>query len=53
VTTQIYLHALTELEMETRMALVPDDWEDPRDSPAATLADDTTAPGVSDAEDIS
>lgn len=31
-TTQIYLHALEELEMETRMALIPDDlWEDPRD----------------------
>ncbi|MGW6374810.1 hypothetical protein ACWFRB_01935 [Rhodococcus sp. NPDC055112] len=29
-TTQIYLHALAELEMETRMALVPDDWSDPR-----------------------
>ncbi|WP_083266539.1 tyrosine-type recombinase/integrase [Arthrobacter sp. U41] len=31
-TTQIYLHALEELEMETRMALISDDlWEDPRD----------------------
>lgn len=30
-TTQIYLHALEELEMETRMALVSDVWEDPRD----------------------
>lgn len=31
-TTQVYLHALEELEMETRMALVPHDlWEDPRD----------------------
>ncbi|WP_197672116.1 hypothetical protein [Alloactinosynnema sp. L-07] len=29
VTTQIYLHALEELEMETRMALVPDGWDDP------------------------
>lgn len=29
VTTQIYLHALAELEMETRMGLVPDGWEDP------------------------
>jgi integrase len=36
VTTLIYLHALQELEMETRMALVPDAWEDPRD----------TAPGL-------
>lgn len=32
VTTPIYLHALAELEMQTRMALVPDDWDDPRDS---------------------
>jgi site-specific recombinase XerD len=30
VTTQVYLHALAELEMETRMMLVPDNWEDPR-----------------------
>ncbi len=29
VTTQIYLHALAELEMHTRMALVPDGWDDP------------------------
>ena len=28
-TTMIYLHALAELEMETRMALVPDSWEHP------------------------
>lgn len=26
-TTQIYLHTLQELEMETRMALIPDGWE--------------------------
>ena len=32
VTTQIYLHALAELEMGTRMMLVPGDWEDPRDT---------------------
>ena len=32
VTTQVYLHALAELEMATRMALVPDGWEDPRDT---------------------
>jgi hypothetical protein len=32
VTTQIYLHALAELEMETRVILVPDEWEDPRDT---------------------
>lgn len=29
VTTQVYLHALAELEMETRMGLVPDGWETP------------------------
>lgn len=29
VTTQIYLHALGELEMETRAALVPSGWDDP------------------------
>src|SRR3989442_700853 len=28
-TTMVYLHALAELEMHTRMALVPDGWEDP------------------------
>jgi len=27
--TLIYLHALQELEMRTRMTLVPDEWEDP------------------------
>ncbi|MFE0207358.1 tyrosine-type recombinase/integrase [Streptomyces sp. NPDC058985] len=37
LTTLIYLHALQELEMETRMALVPDAWEDPRDTPLAQL----------------
>jgi hypothetical protein len=26
-TTQIYMHTLNELEMETRMMLVPDGWE--------------------------
>lgn len=26
-TTQIYLHTLQELEMQTRMALVPDEWD--------------------------
>jgi integrase len=40
ITTQIYLHALAELEMETRMMLVPDEWEDPRDSPIDALQDD-------------
>lgn len=29
-TTQIYLHALEELELETRLALIPDEWDDPR-----------------------
>ncbi|WP_329160517.1 site-specific integrase [Streptomyces sp. NBC_01717] len=42
VTTLIYLHALQELEMETRMALVPDTWEDPRDTPLSELAGDGT-----------
>lgn len=28
-TTQIYLHALEELELETRLALIPDEWEGP------------------------
>ena len=37
VTTQIYLHALAELEMHTRMALVPDGWEDPRAIPVDAL----------------
>lgn len=40
VTTQVYLHALAELEMETRMALVPDEWEDPR--PLMSAAGDTS-----------
>jgi len=31
VTTQIYLHALAELEMETRAALVPGEWDDVHD----------------------
>jgi site-specific recombinase XerD len=42
-TTQIYLHALEELEMETRMALVPDGWEDPRDTVRGQIADDSRA----------
>lgn len=29
VTTQVYLHALAELEMQTRMTLVPDGWDAP------------------------
>ncbi|MDX2853074.1 integrase [Streptomyces sp. PA03-3a] len=44
VTTTVYLHALQELEMETRMALVPDTWEDPRDTPLPGIGDDTRAP---------
>jgi site-specific recombinase XerD len=43
-TTQIYLHALAELEMHTRMMLVPDSWEDPRDTPPGGFHDDTTEP---------
>jgi hypothetical protein len=31
---------LAELEMQTRMALVPDDWDDPRDSVIHALAPD-------------
>ncbi|QYG10876.1 site-specific integrase [Microbacterium sp. PAMC22086] len=39
-TTQIYLHALAELEMRTRMTLIPEEWEDSRDP-------DLLAPDVS------
>ncbi|MER5915560.1 integrase [Streptomyces sp. NPDC001982] len=42
LSTLIYLHALQELEMETRMALVPNTWEDPRDTPLAVLGQDVT-----------
>ena len=45
VTTQIYLHALAELEMQTRMVLVPDDWEDPRESPATLASNDDAVVG--------
>jgi len=38
-TTQIYLHALEELEMETRMALVPETWDVP--TFAGTSEDDS------------
>ncbi|MFS2241252.1 tyrosine-type recombinase/integrase [Microbacterium sp. OR16] len=38
-TTQVYLHALEELEMETRLALIPSEWEDPR---AADFSADQT-----------
>jgi site-specific recombinase XerD len=44
VTTQVYLHALAELEMETRMELVPERWEDPRDTALEAIGDDTAAP---------
>ncbi|MEU5547277.1 integrase [Streptomyces sioyaensis] len=44
LTTAVYLHALQELEMETRMALVPDSWEDPRDTPLQRIGDDTPPP---------
>lgn len=30
-TTHVYLHTLADLEMETRMALIPEEWQDPRD----------------------
>lgn len=40
VTTQIYLHVLAELEMATRMSLVPDEWGDPREMPLPVLTDD-------------
>jgi site-specific recombinase XerD len=43
-TTLIYLHALQELEMETRMALVPDAWEDPRDTPLGLLGSSDAPP---------
>ena len=42
VTTQIYLHALAELEMATRMALVPDGWDDPRGAAMAADGDPRT-----------
>ncbi|MFE6155515.1 tyrosine-type recombinase/integrase [Streptomyces sp. NPDC057889] len=42
-TTQIYLHTLEELEMETRMALVPDGWE-----PTGIHPDDLVEKAVDD-----
>lgn len=48
--TLIYLHALQELEMETRMALVPDTWEDPRATPLGLVDDDVTSPHDDEAE---
>lgn len=44
VTTQIYLHALEELEMETRLALTSEAWDDPRD-PALLAASHAPAVG--------
>ncbi|MGW7613487.1 hypothetical protein ACWGKW_40845 [Streptomyces sp. NPDC054766] len=41
LSTLIYLHALQELEMETRMALVPDTWEDVRNTAVDDLGDET------------
>ncbi|MFZ3491933.1 integrase [Streptomyces sp. 5.8] len=46
LSTLIYLHALQELEMETRMALVPDTWEDPRDTTVDVLGDETPPAGL-------
>ena len=40
-TTQLYLHTLQELEMQTRMALVPDGWE-----PVAVGAGDAVGQAV-------
>ena len=46
-TTMVYLHALAELEMSTRMALVPDGWEDPRDAPLLARDGEITGKGRS------
>lgn len=43
-TTQVYLHCLAELAMETRMALVPGRSDDPRDIPLAQIGDDLEPP---------
>jgi site-specific recombinase XerD len=45
-TTQIYLHTLQELEMETRMALIPDSWE-----PTGVHPDDLEVPQEVDNEE--
>ncbi|MFE9328368.1 hypothetical protein ACIHDR_46850 [Nocardia sp. NPDC052278] len=45
-TTQKYLHTLAELEMETRMALVGDAWEDPRLLRPADLTTETLVHGA-------
>ncbi len=41
--TMIYLHALAELEMHTRMALVPDGWEHLEEIAEAEMADPQAA----------
>lgn len=46
LSTLIYLHALQELEMETRMALDPDTWEDPRDTPLTVLGSEVPPDGL-------
>jgi len=48
VTTLRYLHALQDLEMQTRMALIPDDWE-----PTGTHPQDLTDTTESDPEETS
>jgi hypothetical protein len=35
--------------METRMALVPGTWEDPRDTPLPRIGDNTPPPGATEA----
>jgi integrase len=40
--TQVYLHCLAELEMATRMALVPDSWADPRGVSLELVGDDVS-----------
>ena len=52
VTTQIYLHALAELEMATRMALVPDGWDDPRGAAMAADGDPGTPTQRSKSGDV-
>ncbi len=43
-TTQVYLHCLAEVEMATRLALVPDSWDDPRDTSPELIGDDAAPP---------
>ena len=49
-TTFKYLHTLNELEMETRLALVPDDW-DPYRLPADDLHNEITDEELAVSED--